>query len=164
MDELNIRSAAASDAAAIAAILNDAILHTTASFWTTPRADADIKTALTQAGDAYPWVVAEADGEVVGFAESKPWNPRQAYRRTVEVSIYVIRSHQGRGVGKRLYGDLIERLRTLDYGQALAGIALPNEASTRLHESAGFKPVGIFKNIGHKFGRTISVGYWQLEL
>lgn len=164
VQDLTIRLATPSDVPAITAIYNDAIAKTVASFWTSPRPESDAAEQLAAAGDRYPWLVAEREGEVVGWAQSKPWNPRDAYARTCELTIYIAESARGLGVGGALYADLIERLRTLGYANIIGGITLPNEASVRLHESAGFEKAAHFVGVGEKFGQVLDVGYWQLRL
>ncbi|MEL6328747.1 MAG: N-acetyltransferase family protein [Planctomycetota bacterium] len=158
-----VRHARTDDASAIAAIYNDAIARTTSSFWTEPRPVEEIRAAIPAEASGHPWLVAE-EACVVGFAWSKPWNPREAYARTVEVSVYVAEGARGRGVGRALYETLFDRLAGLGHRRVIAGIALPNEASVRLHEAMGMRPVGIFEGIGEKFGREIDVGYWQGRL
>lgn len=158
-----MRHARTDDASAIAAIYNDAIARTTSSFWTEPRPVQEIRAAIPAGESAHPWLVADDSG-VAGFAWSKPWNPREAYARTVEVSVYVAECARGRGIARALYDQLFGRLATLGHRRVIAGIALPNEASVRLHESVGMRRVGVFEAIGEKFGREIDVGYWQGRL
>lgn len=158
---MQTRLATPADVPAIAAIYNHAIVHTIASFWTETRPEAEIAEQLAEAGARYPWLVADADGQVLGVAWSKRWNPRQAYDLTCEVSIYLAPDAQGRGIGKLLYTDLFSRLASIGYEQVLAGISLPNDASARLHESMGMWHVGTYRGIGRKFGKAIDVGYWQ---
>jgi len=118
--------------------------------------------ATTQA--TYPWLVAEHDGEVVGYTYACPHRSRPAYRWAVEVSVYVAAEQWRRGCARALYTELIERLRAQGFHVACAGITLPNEASISLHESMGFVPVGIYRRIGWKDGAWRDVGWWQLEL
>lgn len=164
----SIRSADSADVPAIAAIFNHAIEHTTASFWTEPRPEHEIADAMADAGDRYPWLVAEAkavaDNAIAGFAWSKPWSPRCGYASAVEVSVYVAEAHRGRGVGGELYRALLEALRKRGFRSAIAAIALPNEASVRLHERRGFRHAGTLEAVGEKFGRVLDVGYWQVRL
>lgn len=112
----------------------------------------------------YPWLVAERDGEVVGYAYAFPHRARPAYRWAVEVSVYVKAEEHRRGHGRALYAELIERLRRQRFHVACAGITLPNDASIALHESLGFVSVGIYRRIGWKDGSWRDVGWWQLEL
>jgi L-amino acid N-acyltransferase YncA len=112
----------------------------------------------------YPWLVAERDGEVVGFAYACPHRARPAYRWAVEVSVYVAAEERGCGHGRALYAELMDRLRMQRFQIACAGITLPNEASVALHEGLGFVPVGVYRRIGWKDGAWRDVGWWQLEL
>lgn len=159
-----IRDAADGDVGAINAITNWAIAETHAHFATDPEPIEQTRALFAGAGDRYPWLVAEVDGEVVGFARAKAWNPRGAYAGSVEISVYLLPAHHGKGLGKALYARLIEAVRERGFTQAIGGIALPNEASVRLHEAFGMRHVGTFERIGIKDGVWRDVGYWQLGL
>lgn len=159
-----IRIATSADVASINAITNWAIEGTHAHFATESESLEQTRAQFDGAGDRYPWVVSEVDGEVVGFARAKAWNPRGAYGRSVEISVYVLPAHHGRGLGRGLYARLIDLLRERGFTQAVGGIALPNDASVRLHESFGMRHVGTFRRIGIKNGVWRDVGYWQLDL
>lgn len=89
---------------------------------------------------------------------------RAAYQWSVDVTAYVHAAHRGRGVAGALYGRLFEVLTAAGYCQAFAGIALPNAASVALHESIGFTPIGVYRNVGFKNGAWRDVGWWQKEL
>lgn len=89
---------------------------------------------------------------------------RQAYRFSVETSVYLDRQQTGQGAGRMLYEALLAELRQRELHLAIAGIAQPNEASVRLHERLGFKKVAHFGEVGRKFGNWVDVGYWQLQL
>ncbi len=121
-----------------------------------------MRIASTQAD--YPWLVAELEGSVVGYAYACRHRARPAYRWAVETSVYVGVDARGVGNGQSLYVELIERLRRQRFHVACAGITLPNPASVALHESIGFVPVGIYRRIGWKDGSWRDVGWWQLEL
>lgn len=112
----------------------------------------------------HPWLVAERDGEVVGFAYGCPHGERAAYRWSVDVSIYLAAAHVGQGIGRALYEELFERLRAQRIRMACAGVTLPNPASVALHERLGFAPVGVYREIGWKDGAWRDVGWYQLEL
>lgn len=111
-----------------------------------------------------PWLVAEQDEQVVGYAYASPWRARMGYRRTMEVTVYLAPDACGRGVGSALYADLLDRLRGEGVHAAMATIALPNEASVRLHERFGFTKVGHLREVGLKFGRWVDVGLWEALL
>jgi phosphinothricin acetyltransferase len=113
---------------------------------------------------AHLWLVAERDGRVVGYAYGGPHRERAAYNWTVEVSAYVDRNAHRTGLGRLLYTELFDRLRSMGFRLLVAGITLPNEASVAIHEAIGFEPVGVYKNIGFKNGQWRDVGWWQLDL
>jgi phosphinothricin acetyltransferase len=113
---------------------------------------------------AHLWLVAERDGRVVGYAYGGPHRERAAYNWTVEVSAYVDRNAHRTGLGRLLYTELFDRLRSMGFRLLVAGITLPNEASVAIHEAIGFEPVGVYKNIGFKNGQWWDVGWWQLDL
>jgi phosphinothricin acetyltransferase len=116
--------------------------------------------AILQEG--LPWVVAEVDSSVVGYAYASPWKRRSAYRHSVESTVYVAPTFTGQGLGLALYEALIERLRAHGKIRAvIGGVALPNDASVRLHEKLGMKKVAHFQEVGFKFGKWIDVAYWQ---
>lgn len=162
---ISIRPATTGDAQAIVAIYNHYIRDTIVSFEEEPLAAETMASrleAVTEQG--YPWLVAEAAGEVLGFAYGSPWNKRPAYRSSAEVTVYVHVDHPRRGIGRALYTELFERLGRMGMHTLIGGIALPNPGSQGLHESFGFRQVAHYEQVGHKFGRFIDVGYWQLLL
>ena len=112
----------------------------------------------------HAWLLAELDGEPVGFAYGSQHRERAAYRWAADVSVYIDRRAHRQGIGRMLYGQLLETLTDLGYYVACAGITLPNEASVGIHEALGFERVGVYKNIGFKNGEWWDVGWWQLDL
>jgi phosphinothricin acetyltransferase len=113
---------------------------------------------------SYPWLVADDDGELAGYAYGSQHRTRAAYRWAADVTAYVAPSHQRRGVGRALYGALLALLRDQGVQVACAGITLPNDASVGLHEACGFERVGIYPRIGFKQDAWWDVGWWELEL
>jgi phosphinothricin acetyltransferase len=109
-----------------------------------------------------PWLVAELDEQVIGYAYASKWKARYGYRYSTEVSVYLDTEHGGQGIGSKLYSDLFPILRERGIRNIIGGIALPNDASVALHEKFGMKKVAHFPAIGIKFDRWIDVGYWQL--
>ncbi len=109
-------------------------------------------------------VVVAEDGEVRGYAESAIFRDRPAYEHTREVSVYLGLDARQQGFGRRLYGELLDRLRADGIHVALAVIALPNEASERLHRACGFTRVGVVEEVGWKFGAWVDTAWWQLRL
>jgi L-amino acid N-acyltransferase YncA len=152
------------DAAACVAIYSPFVESGATSFEEDPPDAARFAARIDQIQATYPWLVADRDGTVVGYAYACPHRARPAYRWAVETSVYVAAGEQRSGHGRALYAELTERLRRQRFHVACAGITLPNPASVALHESAGFVPVGVYRRIGWKDGSWCDVGWWQLEL
>jgi L-amino acid N-acyltransferase YncA len=165
MEPATIRTAdPQGDAAACVTIYAPHVESGATSFEEEPPDVAAFAERIAGTAKTYPWLVAERDGAVVGYAYACPHRARPAYRWAVEVSVYVAAEERGRGHGEGLYVELIERLRRQRFQVACAGITLPNEASVALHESLGFVAVGVYRRIGWKDGAWRDVGWWQLEL
>jgi phosphinothricin acetyltransferase len=163
--DIAVRDADSRDAASVALIYNHYVVRTTATFETQivhPAVMADRIKQCQHAG--LPWLLAVQDGSVLGYAYAVPWKPRQAYRRSCETTIYLDPDQVGRGIGKRLYKVLLDRLRDGGCHTAIGGIALPNPASVALHEALGFEKTAHFRQVGYKHGRWVDVGYWQTLL
>lgn len=111
-----------------------------------------------------PWLVARQEGEVIGYAYGGLHRARAAYRWSVDVSVYVGVDHHRQGIGRALHLRLFALLRAQGFVNAFAGVTLPNPGSVGLHESLGFRPVGVFRHVGYKLGAWHDVGWWQLEL
>ncbi len=160
-----IRSATPDDASQIVAIYNHFIEHTVVTFEEETLAAAQMSSRISDVrNNGFPWLVAELDG-VAGYAYANTWQPRSAYRLTLETTIYLAPECMGRGLGTELYDSLLGELRAAGRAHCLVGgIALPNPASVALHEKLGFELVGLFKEVGWKLGRWVDVGYWQLVL
>ena len=162
---LQVRPATADDAAAVARIYSHYILHTTISFEEQPVGATEMAARIAEVvSGCLPWLAAEQAGQVVGYAYAGKWKGRHAYRYSVETSVYLDPRFTGQGIGTCLYRALLAALREKSIHVAIGGIALPNEASIALHERLGFGKVAHFKEVGHKFGRWIDVGYWQICL
>ncbi|MFE2539380.1 GNAT family N-acetyltransferase [Actinacidiphila glaucinigra] len=101
---------------------------------------------------------------LLGYATSSPFRPKAAYSTSVETSVYCAPEAGGRGVGTLLYAALFEALRGEDVHRAYAGIAQPNEASVRLHARFGFRPLGVYREVGRKFGRYWDVAWYEKDL
>jgi phosphinothricin acetyltransferase len=162
---VSIRSATGDDAAAVAAIYNPYIANTIITFEEEPVAAGEIARRIEDVhAKSLPWLIAESDGAVVGYAYGTRWQPRCAYRLSAEVTVYLASDQGGRGIGSALYTHLFAALRRCDVHAVIGGIALPNDASIALHEKFGFKKVAHFEEVGFKFNRWIDVGYWQRML
>ncbi|MCU1691186.1 MAG: Phosphinothricin N-acetyltransferase [Frankiales bacterium] len=126
--------------------------------------DAAAVLARLQARPRRPWLVAERDGAVVGFAYASAHRARAAYRWAADVSVYLDAEERGRGTARALYDVLLPLVRGLGYTTAHARITLPNPASAGLHEAFGFRLVGVYADVGFKHGRWHDVGWWRLAL
>lgn len=166
MNAIRIRDAGAADAARIAAIYNHYVAATIVTFEVERVAVEDMQARVAAVqDDGLPWLVADdGTGDVLGYAYATRWRARAAYRNSVESSIYLAPHATGRGIGRRLYERLLERLRACGLHTVIGGAALPNPASVALHEALGFAKVAHLREVGHKFGRWIDVGYWQRRL
>jgi L-amino acid N-acyltransferase YncA len=160
-----VRAATIADADAVARIYNHYVKNTIVTFEEVPVSAADIAGRMELvAVAALPWLVAELDRQLVGYAYAARWHARAAYRFSAEVTVYVDSAHVGRRVGSHLYAALFPMLRARGIHAVLGGIALPNEASVALHERCGLEKVAHLKEVGFKLGRWIDVGYWQRTL
>jgi L-amino acid N-acyltransferase YncA len=162
---MKIRSASVADAEAIAAIYAPIVLETIISFeWVPPTAE-EFRARIAKTLIKYPWLVATDDtDQVTGYVFAVGHKDPASYQWSVNTSVYIRADSRGRGAGKALYTELFRQLVSLGYHRAFAGVALPNPASIALHESIGFKLLGIYKNVGFKFGAWRDVGWWQRDL
>lgn len=160
-----IRLANKSDADVVASIYNHYIANTVVSFEESLLSGADMALRIDKVRECgLPWVVAEDNEGIIGYAYAARWHERSAYRHTVEVSAYIASTAHSKGWGTQLYESLFEQLRVLNIHVIIAGVALPNPASVALHEKFRMKKVAHFAEVGFKFGRWIDVGYWQVHL
>ena len=161
-----LRAAHESDVAAIAAIYAHHVKTGTASFETEAPDDAEMLRRFRDiAAKNLPYLVAEQDGVIVGYAYAGTYRPRLAYRFTVENSIYVHADYAGHGIGSLLMPALIDECRARGLQQMIAVIGdSGNAASVALHEKFGFRHVGILKNVGFKFECWLDTVFMQLEL
>jgi phosphinothricin acetyltransferase len=159
-----VRPARSSDAGALAAIYAPFVSASHVSLEESPPGAAEIAERMEAGGPLYPWLVAETDGGVIGYASTARFRPRQGYRFSVETSVYVASQHQRRGVGRELYGALFRLLIGQGFTQAIASVTLPNPASVGLHETLGFQQCGTYRQVGWKLGRWWDVGLFQRTL
>lgn len=152
------------DAEATRAIYNLEVTESTVTFDLVPRTLEQQRAYLVARSGAHAVLVAEDDGEVVGFASFSPYRDRPAYSTTVEDSVYVRRDQQGKGVGKQLLGELVELARSHGFHAMMARIVGGHDASIALHRSIGFAFVGTEREVGRKFGRWLDVDVMQLLL
>jgi phosphinothricin acetyltransferase len=161
MDHVTIRAASVEDAEAIAAIYNHEVLNSTATFDLVVRDLETQRRWITDRSGAFSAVVADIEGEVVGFASLSPYKERPAYRTTVEDSVYISRAHHGRGLGRRLLSEVITRAEHAGFHAVMARIEASGRPSRALHEACGFELVGIEREVGRKFNRWLDVAVYQ---
>lgn len=161
-----VRDAVSGDAEALAAIYGHAVLHGFGTFEMTPPSAAEMDgRRLTVQGYGLPFLVAEREGRVLGYAYAGPFRPRPGYRFTVEDSVYVAPDAQGQGVGRAVLAPMIAACEALGLRQIVAVIGdSGNAASIGLHASLGFEHSGVGRSLGHKHGRWVDIVWMQKAL
>jgi L-amino acid N-acyltransferase YncA len=159
-----VRPATTADAAACAAIYRPYVERTAISFELEPPTAAEMAARIERTTARTPWLVAELDGVVGGYAYGSRHRDRPAYDWTVETTVYVRESSTGRGIGRALMTALLDILRLQGFHLAVAGITTPNAASVALHRALGFRRVGAFEAMGWKSGAWHGVEWLSLEL
>ena len=161
---MEIRPAVPEDAEALRAIYNHYVAESVATFDLEQRSAEQQMAWMNDRAGALAVLVADVDGQVLGFASLSPYKPRAAYRTTVENSIYLAPEATGKGVGSKLMNALIEVARAHGFHSVIARVNAALDASVGLHESVGFEKVGIERQVGRKFGKWQDVQVLQLLL
>jgi phosphinothricin acetyltransferase len=161
---VDIRLARRGDAEDIARIYRPFVESTIVSFETEPPDASQMADRIATTLVRYPWLVCEWDGRVAGYAYATKHRERKAYQWSLDTSAYVNPDYWRRGIGSGLYRSLFAILSAQGFVNAYAGIALPNPASVGLHESVGFRPLGIYRSVGYKLGAWHDVGWWERDL
>ncbi|MEM9740874.1 MAG: N-acetyltransferase family protein [Pseudomonadota bacterium] len=162
---MRVDRANAGDAGAIANIYRPYVEESWISFEGDAPDDNEIARRIESAGDKYPWlVVRNAKGEAAGYAYAGPHRSRYAYRTSVDVAIYMSHAVQGKGLGKRLFGTLLDILTGQNFIMAYGGIAQPNPASMALHSAMGFEEIARYSNVGFKQGAWRDTVWMQRPL
>jgi phosphinothricin acetyltransferase len=161
MADTQIRPARADDFQTIAAITNHYIANSAIHFAYEPVTEAELRSAWERTRELYPWLVTDAGREILGYAKSGVWRDRTAYSWTCEVGLYIAEHARGRGLGRALYDALLAQCAERGFRSAVAGITVPNSASTALHQRCGFHRVGTFADAGWKNGAWHAVEFWQ---
>jgi len=158
---IEIRTATTADAAAIQRIYAPIVRETVISFEYEPPSVEEMAGRIAATLQTHPYLVAVADGEVCGYVYASAHAERAAYRHSVNTTVYIAPEAQRTGVGRALYVELLADLKRRGFHAAFAGIALPNPGSVALHELVGFRPLGVYREVGFKFGAWHDVGWWQ---
>ena len=161
---MRCRPACARDAARLADIYAPYVADTAITFATAMPTEGEFAEKIARIGAAFPFLVYEEEGRVLGYAYAATYRVREAYRWDVELSIYVDTSCRGRGVGKALMERLLRCLRAQGYQNAYSCITLPNERSIGLHTRFGFAQTGLFHQAGYKLGKWHDVVWLRLPL
>ena len=159
-----IRDVKLTDAEVICNIYNHYVENTIVTFDIDPLTISDFEEKIKSITAEFPFIVYEENGQIIGYAYGSKWRPKYAYRFSVESTIYLDKDHTGKGIGKVLYQELIERLKMQKVHNIFGVISLPNDGSVALHEKFGFKKSAHFAEVGWKFDKWIDVGHWQLVL
>jgi phosphinothricin acetyltransferase len=156
----NIRPARESDLERLTEIYNYYVMHTPITFDLEPFSVVERGEWFRHysASGPHRLLIAETDGRVVGYVTSSRFRPKAAYETSVETTIYLAPEATGRGVGSALYAALFAALADEDLHRAYAGVTLPNPASVALHRKVGFRSIGVYREVGRKFGK-----YWDVE-
>lgn len=163
MKEL-IRLATVADGADLAEIYRPAVVDCPVSFELEPPDAGEMAQRAMKVLARTPWLVYESEGRVLGYAYGGTHRERAAYQWSVEVSAYVHPDAHRRGIARALYASLFAALVVQGFRNAYAGITLPNEASVKLHTSAGFTSIGVYRGIGYKLGVWHDVGWYERAL
>lgn len=161
---MKIRKGTKQDIPVVTSIYNHYIEKTVITFEMELISETTMLNRFETITKKHPFLVGELNGTIVGFAYASPWRSREAYRNSVETTVYLSSNKTGNGYGILLLEELIKQLKQLKCHAVMAGIALPNEASVKIHERLGFQKVAHFKQVGHKFNKWIDVAYWELLL
>ena len=161
---MEIRLAKPSDARSLLDIYAPYVENTAITFEYEVPTIEDFAIRIEKTLEKYPYLVAEEDGVVLGYAYASTYYARAAYDWAVELSVYVSQDARGKGVGSKLYDALEDLLDQMGYVHFLACISLPNEASLALHRKRGYQQVAHFPKIGYKFNRWHDIVWLQKSL
>lgn len=159
---ITLRFAAPEDAAKLVEIYRPYVEGTTVTFEYDVPSVEEFRERIVEYSSEFPYIVCEADGVAVGYAYAHKYAARFSYRFSTELSIYLDKSYRGMGIGRRLYGALIELLGEMGYKNLYGRVTSPNPASSALHKAFGFKEIGCEHGVGYKFGRWIDIVTYEL--
>ncbi len=160
-----IRLATPDDAAQIQAIYAPFCAEESlVSFEIVPPTVAEMAGRMTRIAAAYPWLVCDHAGEILGYAYASQHAERAGYRWSVSTAIYIKAGRRGSGVGRALYTTLLDILKLQGFASAYAGTTLPNPASIGLHQAMGYQAVGVYRDVGYLDGQWLDTAWWQVSL
>lgn len=164
MSAVDIRPAVTADLASINDIYNHYVGSSTATYQTRPMSLQDRAAWFAKHDGLHPVIVAERNGTIVGWASLGEFHKREAYRNTVESSVYVRHDQRRLGIGKALLVEILQQARVIGHHTIIASVDSEQSASLVLHEAVGFTRVGRLHQVGYKFGRWLDVIYMQIML
>lgn len=159
-----IRLATEADCASLLDIYAPYITDTVITFEYEVPTALEFSKRISNIQKKYPWLICEINDKVVGYAYASPFSGRAAYDWSVDFSIYIDSKYHRKNIGKALYFTLIELLKLQGYYNAFAGVSMPNVKSESLHQSLGFTPIGVYQNVGYKFGNWHDVKWFELKI
>ena len=159
-----IREVIGNDIQQICKIYNYYIKNTIVTFEEELVSFYEMRSRIKEIINSFPFYVYVENEKIIGYSYAKNWKGREAYKFTVESTVYLDHEVIGKGIGTKLYKKLLNELRNRKFHAVVGGIALPNEKSQHLHEKLGFKKVAHLIEVGYKFNKWIDVGYWELIL
>jgi phosphinothricin acetyltransferase len=159
-----LRLATVADLTAINDIYSYSVLYSTATYQSEPSTDAERAAWFVAHDERHPVIVAEIDGQVVGWGSLSSFHPRAAFRHTVEESVYIHHDFHRRGLGRTILLDLLARARVLGHHRVIAAISGDQEPSLALHRTLGFTDAGRLNEVGFKFGRWLDLVYLEYRL
>lgn len=158
------RLATPDDAAGILEIYGPYVRDTSITFETVVPSGEEMAGRISKYGEQWPWLVAEENGRIAGYAYASRYRERVAYQWSVECSVYVHNDFLRRGLARALYTGLFRLLQKQGYRNVYAVINLPNDRSVALHESLGFRWFATYEQVGYKLGQWKNVGWWRLVI
>lgn len=161
METCHLRAATAADLAAINDIYNHYVVSSTCTYQLEPATREERAAWFAAHGPEHPILVAELDGEVVGWGSLSTFHARAAFRRTVEDSVYIRHDRQRRGIGGALLAELVTRAQAIGHHTIIAAIDGEQAGSIVLHEQHGFTLAGRLRAVGNKFGRWLDLVYME---
>jgi phosphinothricin acetyltransferase len=164
IEQLKIRMASTADCASILSIYKYYVLNTCITFEYDVPSVEEMENRMKSIQTKYPYLVAEIDGKIIGYAYATDFRFRAAYQWSPECAIYLDNEMQGKGIGKILYQTLFSILKLQGFYNVFGGVGLPNEKSVQLHLKCGFEEIGTYKNIGYKHGKWHSTQWFQIVL
>jgi phosphinothricin acetyltransferase len=159
-----IRAAQKSDGEKILEIYRPIVERTAISFETKVPTLFEMENRIESISSKYPYLVFEKDGDILGYSYASQHRTRDAYRWSVDATIYVSEKNRGQKTGEKLYRKLFKILKDLGYFNVYAGITLPNDTSVGIHEKFGFSKIAHYNRVGYKIGAWHDVGWWELVL